>query len=194
MADPNIIKLLAPEQIPQPRVNDGPDVYKYTKDMYDFLRRLFQNLGLILANIGTDEIASELVVIKYIDITQAVQKTYISEEDWRGRTIRGWCSFFDKAMGSTPADANQGVWKQYFTAVNNAIITHRVGLNYSGADVLIGWVTVNTGFDGGNLQLFLDGNDGRLYVDSQSGGFGNQFQAELVIKGSRQNDVPDVTI
>lgn len=129
-----------------------------------------------------------------MDITKGEAKTYLSDEDFRGRTIRGWCSYYDAPGGSLPADANVKPWKQYFTAINNAIITNRVGKSYVGVDVMLAWMTVNTGPDGGNVQLWIDGASGRLFVDTLTGGFGSRFQAELVIEGGIQKDSPDITI
>ena len=130
----------------------------------------------------------------WLDVTQAVTKTYITTDDWRGRSISFRANFYDHASGASEAQANADVWKQYITAINNGFGIFRIGKNYSGIDVELGHVTVNTGGDGGNLILGIDGANGKLYVDSSSGGFGSRFHCELVIEGQVQTDAADLVI
>lgn len=121
----------------------------------------------------------------FIDVQTANPKKYLTTDDCRGRSIRFMANYHDDAVRGIPStipDANIDPWSQYITAINNGFGIFRCGSNYVGADIYFGWVTVNTAGHGGNLRIGIDGLNGRLFADSNSGGFGDRFQCELIIE------------
>jgi hypothetical protein len=184
VSDPNIIKLLAPEQIPQPRVNEGPDVYKYTKDMYDFLRRLFQNLALILVDVGST--GPLIVYNEWIKFTQTATKFDVDTRDWRGRIIRVQILTIDNNV----TDANDNQWAAP-TDLNPRVFKAGSTYDSSGASGDIDLLQV-IGAGANDATLSLDEDTGKLQM--RCDGFTAEWQIEILVEGFKVRDEPDRTV